>query len=64
MVGTTFKKLMKDKCYCTKKGEDIKLADCALFDCNRWKKCKNKTNADIDKDLKKQNKRDMNGKKV
>ena len=64
MAGATLKKLMKDKCYCTKKGEDIKLADCALFDCNRWKKCKNKTNADIDKDLKKQNKRDKNGKKV
>ena len=55
MVGTTLKKLMKDKCYCSKKGKDISLKECNLFDCGRWKKCMNKTK-------KKNGRRDKNGK--
>ena len=60
MSKTTLKKLIKDKCYCIKKEKDIDLKDCVLFNCNRWKKCKSKTNADIDKEIKK---RDKDGKK-
>ena len=52
-MATTLKKLAKNKCYCIKNKKDIKLADCLLFECNRWKKCMQKTNKDINKDLKK-----------
>ena len=52
---------MKNKCYCTRKDEDISLKDCKLFDCGRWKKCMKKSNNDIDKDLKRQAKRQKNG---
>ena len=62
MVGTTLKKLMKDRCYCSKKGKDISLKECNLFDCGRWKKCMNKTNADINKDIIKKGRRGKNGK--
>ena len=58
---TTLKKLMKNKCYCTRKDEDISLKDCKLFDCGRWKKCMKKSNNDIDKDLKRQARRQKNG---
>lgn len=58
---TTLKKLMKNKCYCTRKDEDISLKDCKLFDCGRWKKCMKKANNDIDKDLKRQARRQKNG---
>lgn len=51
MPSTTLKKLMKNKCFCLKKGEDINLKKCDLFSCNRWKKCMKKTNSDIDKDI-------------
>lgn len=64
MAGTTLKKLTKNKCYCVKKGKDINLKDCILFDCSRWKKCKGKTNADIEKDMKKHHRRDKNGKEL
>lgn len=53
MVGTTIKKLKESMCYCTSKEKDINLKECRLFDCHRWKKCMQKTNKDIDKDLKK-----------
>ena len=49
---TTLKKLFYNQCYCMKKDEDIPLKLCTLFDCSRWKKCMQKTNADINKDLK------------
>lgn len=49
---TTLKKLFYNQCYCLKKNEDIPLKTCTLFDCSRWKKCMKKTNADVDKDLK------------
>ena len=49
---TTLKKLFYNQCYCMKKDEDIPLKICTLFNCNRWKKCMQKTNADINKDLK------------
>lgn len=62
MAGTTLKKLMKNKCYCSKKGKDISLKECILFNCGRWKKCMNKTNSDINKDMKKQGRKDKNGK--
>lgn len=61
---TTLKKLMRDKCYCTKKNEDISLKQCVLFDCGRWKKCMKKTNNDIDKDLQRQVRRKKNGEKT
>lgn len=51
MAGTTIKKLQKNKCYCLLKQKDINLKKCKLFECSRWKKCKTKTNNDIDKDL-------------
>lgn len=57
---TTLKKLIKDKCYCMKVDKDISLQKCNLFSCNRWKKCMQKTNNDINKDLKR--KVDKNGK--
>ena len=53
MAGTTVKKLKKDRCYCLNKDKDISLKKCNLFECHRWKKCMQKTNKDIDKDLKK-----------
>lgn len=62
MAGTTINKLKKDKCYCSKKNKDIKISDCILFECGRWKKCMTKTNKDIDKDLIKR--RDNNFKKI
>lgn len=61
MVGTTIKKLQKNKCYCLKQNKDISLKKCDLVSCNRWKKCMTKTNNDINKDLKRRGK---NGKKV
>ena len=54
--GTTLKKLARDKCYCSRKDGDISLKKCDLFECGRWKKCMNKTNNDIDKDLKRRHK--------
>ena len=62
MSGTTIKKLQNDKCYCTKQKGDIKILDCILFECGRWKKCMAKTNKDVDKDLKKR--RGKNSKKI
>lgn len=59
---TTLKKLINNKCYCLKGDKDISLKKCTLFDCGRWKKCMKKTNNDIDKDLKKKNRGDKNGK--
>ena len=61
-MATTLKKLLKNKCYCIKKGEDIKLEQCSLFDCSRWKKCMQQTNKEINKDLKKKEKGGKNGK--
>ena len=61
MASTTLKKLANDKCFCLKKGKDIILKECNLFDCSRWKKCMKKTNSDIAKDLKR---RGDNGKKL
>lgn len=58
---TTLKKLMHDKCYCAKQDKDISLKNCTLFNCSRWKKCMKKTNNDIQKDLKKQERRQKNG---
>ena len=52
MVGTTLKKLKKNKCYCIKIDKDIKIEDCNGFDCGRWKKCMKKNNNDINKELK------------
>ena len=57
MANTTIKKLKKDKCYCMSKDKDINLKKCKLFECHRWKKCMQKTNRDIDKDLKKSRKK-------
>lgn len=62
MVGTTLKKLMKNKCYCLLKTKDIKLSECNLFNCGRWKKCMKKTNNDINKDMKKNNRKNKDGK--
>lgn len=59
-MGTTLKKLSNNKCYCLKKDKDISLKKCSLFDCNRWKKCMQRTNSEINKDLKK--KEGKNGK--
>lgn len=59
---TTLRKLANNKCYCAKKDKDIRLEKCLLFECSRWKKCMQKTNKDIDKDLKK--KEGKNGKKT
>lgn len=53
MVGTTIKKLQKNKCYCLAKKKDISIKKCKLFQCHRWKKCMQKTNSDINRDLKK-----------
>lgn len=53
MAGTTIDKLKKNMCYCLNKEKDIVLIDCNLFRCHRWKKCMQKTNNDINKDLKK-----------
>lgn len=64
MAGTTLKKLMKNKCYCRVKQKDINLSECKLFNCNSWKKCMKKTNNDINKDMKKQGRRDKNGEKI
>ena len=58
---TTLKKLFYNQCYCIKKDEDIPLKLCTLFDCGRWKKCMKKTNNDIDKDSKRQARRQKNG---
>ncbi len=62
MTGTTLKKLMKNRCYCVVKSKDIPLKECKLFNCSRWKSCKTKTNKDIAKDMKKQRRKDKNGK--
>ena len=62
MTGTTLKKLMKDKCYCLIKDKDISLEQCQLFNCHRWKKCMQKTNKDIEKDMKKHHRRGKDGK--
>ena len=61
-MATTLKKLSNNKCYCIKKDKDINLKECSLFDCNRWKKCMQKTNKEINHDLKKKNKEGKNGK--
>jgi hypothetical protein len=61
MKKTTLNKLIKDKCYCMKQDKDILLKECNLFNCKRWKKCMQKSNADINKDLKR---RDKNGEKT
>lgn len=53
MKQTTLKKLECNQCYCLKRDEDIDLKDCSLFDCNRWKKCMQKTNKEINKQVKK-----------
>ena len=53
MKKTTLKKLANNKCYCLKKDKDINLKKCSLFDCNRWKKCMQKTNREIDKEVQK-----------
>ena len=42
-MGTTLNKLANNKCYCLKKDKDISLKKCTLFNCNRWKKCMQKT---------------------
>lgn len=51
VVGTTLKKMKNNKCYCIKKDKDIKIKDCDCFECSRWKKCMQKTNNDINKEL-------------
>ena len=56
MKTTTLNKLKNDKCYCIKSQEDISLQNCDLFSCGRWKKCMQKTNADINKEIKRRNK--------
>ena len=61
-MGTTLNKLANNKCYCLKKDKDISLKKCTLFNCNRWKKCMQKTNSEINKDLKR--KEEKNGKKT
>ena len=47
MSKTTINKIKNNKCYCMKKDKDILLEDCDLFNCNRWKKCMQKTNKDL-----------------
>ncbi len=59
MTKTTLNKLKNDKCYCSKKQKDIQLKECTLFNCGRWKKCMQKTNTDINKEI---NRRDKNSK--
>lgn len=56
MAGTTLKKLTNSRCYCMIKSKDIPLKECKLFNCSRWKSCRKKTNNDISKDMKKQEK--------
>ena len=38
------KLLKKDKCYCYKKKEVIKLKNCEMFDCRNSKSCLTKSN--------------------
>lgn len=51
MKKTTIKKLINNKCYCIRQDKDIKITECTLFNCGRWKKCMKKTNNDVDKEL-------------
>ena len=64
MTRTTLKKLMNNKCYCSKQEKDISLKKCILFDCHRWKKCMKKTNNDVAKDLKRERRGVKNGEKT
>jgi len=46
------KLLKKNKCYCYKKKEVIKLKDCELFDCRNQKSCMTKSNNKYEKETK------------
>ena len=49
---TTVKKLQKNICYCLRLDKDISLKRCLGAECHRFKSCMNKTNSDINKDMK------------
>jgi len=53
--STTASLIKKNKCYCLRQQKVVALSKCDMFNCNREKKCRQKSNRDYSKSLKKGN---------